>query len=201
MSAAKRPELVALLAEAVMQMCVGEIRQQAMRYRYRIAVDEYMRRIELKTARLMALCCTTGAILGGLDETGESALATYGLALGLAFQIADDVLDYIGEPGDVGKPVGGDLIEGHSTLPLLLALDVPATAERISRVLQDGAPVQQAQLPVVLAAVRDDGAPERALEQARSHAAEARAALHRFPDSPARQALTELTEYVVARDV
>jgi len=110
-------EVVAILARTVMAICAGEIGQQTIRYRYSTGVDEYMSRIEAKTAMLLAACCEIGALIGGLEGAGREALRKYGRSLGLAFQIADDVLDYVGSEGEVGKPTGHDIAEGFATLP------------------------------------------------------------------------------------
>ena len=198
-SRARGAELVPLLAETVMQMCVGELRQQAMQRRYRIELDEYTRRIELKTARLFAYSCIAGAVLGGLDEQGESALASYGLALGLAFQVADDVLDYAASEAETGKPVAHDLLEGNSTLPLLLALADPRFAEQLRELVVEGSSPTVEQVAAVVEIVRASEAITQARAVARRHADDARAALRRFPDSPPRQALAELCDYVVLR--
>ena len=115
------PEVVAILAKAVMEICTGEVRQQSIRYRFSTDVEEYMRRIEAKTATLLAACCDIGALLGGLETDKREALRNYGRSLGMAFQIADDVLDYTGTEGEVGKPIGHDIVEGFATLPLMLA--------------------------------------------------------------------------------
>ena len=84
------PKVVGILARAVMEICAGEVRQQEIRYRYSTDVDEYMRRIEAKTATLLAACCDIGAVLAGLQQEQRAALHEYGRLLGLAFQIADD---------------------------------------------------------------------------------------------------------------
>ena len=113
------PEAVAILARAVMDICAGEVRQQAIRHRYDTDTDEYMRRIEAKTATLLAACCDVGALLGGLAADKRAAIRAYGRLLGLAFQIADDVLDYEGSEDEIGKPTGHDIAEGFATLPVL----------------------------------------------------------------------------------
>jgi octaprenyl-diphosphate synthase len=118
-------------------------------------------------------------------------LRTYGLELGLAFQIADDVLDYTAESADVGKPVGHDLLEGHATLPLLLA--------GLSDELPSGRALGEARVAEVVAAVRGSKGPERALEEARDHAEKARHSLDKLPAGPARDSLAALTAYVVER--
>ena len=101
-------EVVGILARTVMEICAGEVRQQAIRYRYSTGVEEYMPRIEAKTATLLAGCCDIGAVLARLPAFQRSALHEYGRRLGLAFQIADDVLDYLGSEQEIGKPIGQD---------------------------------------------------------------------------------------------
>jgi len=184
-------EVVGILARAVMEICAGEVRQQAIRYHYTTVVDEYMDRIEAKTAALLAACCDIGAVLAGLPSDQRAALHQYGRMLGLAFQIADDVLDYTAGEAELGKPVGHDLLEGHATLPLLLA--------DLSDELPDGIPLPAARVAEVVAAVRASGGPERALAEARKHAESARGHLAGLPAGSARDSLERLTNYVVER--
>jgi len=183
------PEVVAILAKAVMEICAGEVRQQSIRYRYSTGVDEYMRRIESKTATLLAACCDIGALLGGLDDEKRAALRSYGRLLGLAFQIADDVLDYVGTEGEVGKPIGHDILEGFATLPLMLA----------SVDLEDSRRLSEDEAHSVVEAVRRSGGPERALDQARDHANAARDRLKAIDAGEAASALAALAGYVVTR--
>jgi len=185
------PEVVAILARTVMTICAGEVRQQTIRYRFSTDVDEYMRRIESKTARLVAACCDIGALLGGLEGEQRAALRTYGRELGLAFQIADDVLDYLGTEGEVGKPIGHDIAEGFATLPLMLS----------SIKIEDGRRLDEAEARHVADAVRKSDGPQRALDQAREHANVARAQLSKLDHSEAVSALASLTEYVVSRNL
>jgi heptaprenyl diphosphate synthase len=184
-------EVVAILARAVMEICAGEVRQQSIRYRYSTDETEYMDRIEAKTAALLVACCDIGALLGGLDEIERGALREYGRALGFAFQIADDVLDYTGTEGEVGKPIGHDLREGFATLPLLLA----------SVKLDDDRRLDEDDARRVIDEVRKSGGPEKALEQARKHANAARQHLKPIRRSEATSALESLTEYVVSRNL
>ena len=132
--APSRTEVVAILARAVMEICAGEVRQQAIRYRYSTDVDEYMRRIEAKTATLLAACCDIGALARRHStESGARRCSAYGRMLGLAFQIADDVLDYEGSEGEIGKPIGQDIAEGFATLPLMLAMEDASVAEQLEK--------------------------------------------------------------------
>ncbi|HEV2967995.1 MAG TPA: polyprenyl synthetase family protein [Candidatus Dormibacteraeota bacterium] len=192
-------EVVGILARAVMEICAGEVRQQAIRYRYSTGVDEYMQRIEAKTAALLAASCDIGASLAGVAPDLRSALHEYGRMLGLAFQIADDVLDYLGSEGEIGKPIGKDITEGFATLPLMLALEDASIASQLKSVLQDGRELSAQQAGAVVDVVRESGAPQRALERARQYASVASRQTDGITVPDVRDALAALTGYVVSR--
>ena len=183
------PEVVVILADAVMGICVGEVRQQAVRFHYDNNIGEYMRLIEAKTALLLAACCRIGALLGGLDAAQTTALTEYGRSLGLAFQIADDVLDYTGTEEEVGKPTGHDVAEGFATLPLMLA----------SVKVEDNRRLDASEAKRIVDEVRKSKGPQMALDQARHHADSARETLRELPPSDATSALASLADYVVSR--
>lgn len=183
------PEVVEILAKAVMEICAGEVRQQSIRYRYSTDVDEYMARIEAKTAALLSACCDIGALLGGLEAEQRAALRAYGRSLGLAFQIADDVLDYTSTAGEVGKPIGHDILEGFATLPLMLS----------SIKIDDDRRLDEREARSVVDAVRSSTGPKLALERARHHAKAALDQLSSLPPGEARDALAALADYVVSR--
>ena len=193
------PEVVGILARAVMEICAGEVRQQAIRYRYSTDMSEYMGRIRSKTATLLAACCDVGALLAGVSSTQRKALEKYGLLLGLAFQIADDILDYTGSEGEIGKPIGHDIAEGFATLPLMLAMEDASRARRLKTVLQDGRKLSATEARHVVDEVRAGGGAERAIDAAREYASTARAELDAIPAGEARSALAALTDYVVSR--
>lgn len=182
-------EVVEILARTVMAICAGEVRQQSIRYRYSTDVSEYMQRIEAKTAMLLAASCEIGAVLAGLDDWARQVLRAYGRALGLAFQIADDVLDYTATEGEVGKPIGHDIVDGFATLPLMLSGiaiddDRRLDADEARRVVDD---------------VRHSKGPQLALDQARHHADAAREEVRTLGKSEATSALASLADYVVSR--
>ena len=193
------PEVVALLANAVMEICAGEVRQQAIRRRYSTDVAEYMRRIESKTATLLAACCEIGALLGGLPYGHREALREYGRLLGLAFQIADDVLDYTASEDEIGKPIGHDLVEGFATLPLMLARADDSTSRALAGKLVDGRELNKDEAREVARIVRASDGPERSLDRARELADEARAQLDALGDGDAVDAMNALATYVVSR--
>ncbi|MDQ6692538.1 MAG: polyprenyl synthetase family protein [Candidatus Dormibacteraeota bacterium] len=183
--------VVGEIARAVMRICSGELDQDSSRYRYGATLDEYIARIDAKTAALLVASCWVGGWLGGLGDAELTCLRDYGRELGLAFQIVDDVLDYTAASTDLGKPVAKDLAEGYATLPLLLT--------ELTEHLPDGRQLDQATVERVAAQVRAGGGAERALETARSHSHRAAAALANLPSGSAREALLELTEFVVER--
>ena len=193
------PRVVAILAHTVMDICAGEVSQQAVRYRYSTGVDEYMRRIDAKTATLLAACCDIGALLSGLPIAERDALRDYGRLLGLAFQIADDVLDYVGSEGEIGKPIGHDIEEGFATLPLMLAREDARVAAQLDRFLVDGQKLDAGAAHEVCNLVRESQGPRLALERARDQARAAHERLNGLPAGETSVALASLAGYVVSR--
>lgn len=190
------PEVVAILADAVMRICAGEVLQQAIRYRYSTDEDEYMRRIEAKTATLLAACCDIGALLSGWPEARRAEAREYGRLLGLAFQIADDVLDYVGSEDETGKPSGHDLVEGFATLPLMLAIRDDHVVTRARSLLVDGHRLTHDEAETVVGLVRDSDAPRQAIRRAEALASDAASRLEGIEGI---DALVALTNYVVSR--
>jgi geranylgeranyl pyrophosphate synthase len=195
-SATGRADVVAELAGAVMRMCEGELVALSDRWAYHRDWNSYWAHVVSKTGALMAAACRIGALLGGL-ATAVDAAGEYGMLLGKAFQVVDDVLDYTGESAEVGKPVGHDLFEGTVTFPLLVAFT--ARRDRLDALLTDGRAADEPTVAAVVEIVRESGAPEQALETARTEAAAAVEALASMPDSEARQTLENLATYVVER--
>ena len=161
--------------------------------------DGYMQWIHDKTATLLSASCDIGALLGRLKTKERSALHSYGVYLGLAFQIADDVLDYTGSEAEVGKPIGHDLLEGFATLPLMLAMEDDDFVKKSQGLLMDGRALTANEALRVASLVRDSDAPRRALERATALASQAREKLVDVERGPANDALAALTTYVVSR--
>jgi octaprenyl-diphosphate synthase len=159
----------------------------------------YGRVIERKTAVLFAAATRVGAILGGLPRAQEDALAAFGLDLGFAFQIADDVLDYVADPQTLGKNLGDDLAEGKATLPVIHAL-AHANDERRARIRAAIEAGDVSALPVIVEAIRAAGSVEYAHARAREYATRAEAALAALPPSPWRDALVSVARYAIDRD-
>jgi geranylgeranyl pyrophosphate synthase len=179
-----RAELVEIFAGAVQSLCLGEFEQSDRELMGKLTVDEYMLIIERKTAALVSVACRLAAMVAKLEEITVAALSEYGRLLGLAFQIADDCLDYDGDPAVTGKPSGGDIHEGTKTLPYLLVSDEV-------RFEGDGEMLRKR--------VIDLGGVVKAREQASRLAARAVEQLAALPDCPERTILKGLAEWSVSR--
>ena len=192
-------QVVDVLARSVMEICAGEVRQQGIRYRYSTTFDEYMTRIEAKTAALLGASCEIGALLGGLGVEATASMRRYGRLLGLAFQIADDVLDYTGTEAEVGKPTGHDIEEGFATLPVMLALEDAEAGPKLRALLKEGSRLDGTAARRVVTLVRESHATGACLARAAEIALKARDGLSVFHANPARRSLEALTFYVVTR--
>ena len=160
--------------------------------------EKYFRVVRYKTAKLFEAATRVGAILGGATSAEERALADYGMHLGTAFQLIDDVLDYSGDANETGKNLGDDLAEGKPTLPLIYAIRNGDDAER-SVVRKAIANADRSNMEAVIAAIRATGAIEYARAAAHREADTARAAIAALAESPHKEALLELTLFAVER--
>jgi geranylgeranyl pyrophosphate synthase len=186
--------LMGLLAETIQSLVQGELAQMGAAYRIEASAENYEMRIAAKSASLFVLAAEGGAIHSGASDEQACAFRDYAYNLGLAFQIADDVLDYTGSTEELGKPAGSDLANGVVTLPALYYLQaLPADAPE-RRAVEEGGDVVQ-----VVAAIRASDAPARALARAGELAQRAIEALDIFPSSPERQALVALALTTVSR--
>ena len=194
-------EIIRLLCDVTLKMIEGEIYQLTKQGDVDIVEDEHYEIIRRKTAYLFSGCAEIGGLLGGCTAEQAAALRDYGMELGLAFQIVDDLLDYTADQQALGKPIGGDLREGKVTLPVIYLLESgDAEADAIVRdTVRDRTidEVRWERLTTLLTATR---ATARASARAHEHAARAKAHLQIFPPSVERDALMALPDYVLARD-
>ena len=180
-----------VLADATNVIAEGEVLQLMNMHDPDLATDDYLRVIRYKTAKLFEASARLGAVIAGASAAVEESCAAFGRALGTAFQLIDDVLDYEGNSKELGKNVGDDLREGKPTLPLLIAMARSGEAERnmIRHAIEHGATTE---LPQILEIVRRTGALQATHDAAEAEADKARACLHDLPESVARKALLEL---------
>ena len=194
-----RLDAVAVLASAANEMSIGEMRQLTSYDALEFTESDYYRLIASKTASLMSAACEMGA-LAGVDEY-RKALAQFGHDLGMAFQIADDLLDYTGSEAVTGKPTGQDLRERKVTLPLVGALRNVSDVE--SREIRDFFTLVEAgdeDIDRVIEIVRDRGGLDYANERADQYAGRAWEALGGLPEDPAVEALSDAVTYAIGRD-
>ena len=187
-----------VLADATNVIAEGEVLQLLNMHDPDISVEDYLRVIRYKTAKLFEASARIGAVLAGSDSPLEEACAAYGQALGTAFQIVDDLLDYEGTTAALGKNVGDDLREGKPTLPLLAAMSrgTPEERELIRHAIQNG---EVERLDEIVAIVRRTGALDITREAARAEAERAREHISALPSSQFKDALLRLTVLAVDR--
>jgi octaprenyl-diphosphate synthase len=187
-----------ILADATNIIAEGEVLQLMNCHNADIDVPGYLQVIRFKTAKLFEAATRLGGVLGGVDGEVEDGLARYGMHLGTAFQLIDDVLDYSGEEAETGKHLGDDLAEGKSTLPLIHVMR-SGTSEQAACVRHAIESGGRDDFPNVLAAVRTSGALDVARDHARSEVHLATAALAPLPPSIFKDSLLELADFAVAR--
>jgi octaprenyl-diphosphate synthase len=191
------PEVLMFITRVTSNMCEGEM-FQIEKAGELLTESDYERIVKGKTAYLFSACCGLGAVLADAGERKLEALSRFGLAFGMAFQITDDVLDYVAEDDHFGKTVGTDIGGGKQTLPLIHALASAENGQRERMLASLGSPERVGEL---IAMVRDAGGIDYALTRARHHALEGRALLDDagFAPTPALERLRELADFIVAR--
>jgi octaprenyl-diphosphate synthase len=194
-----RVAVMRILADTTNAIAEGEVLQ--LLHVHNPDTDEaaYLRVIERKTAVLFAAATRLGAVLSDATLAIEKSMADYGLALGFAFQIADDVLDYTADADALGKNLGDDLAEGKATLPLIHAMQHgdAATRSRIRAAIEQG---DTSAMPEIVAAIRACGSLAYSERRAREYAEAAISALASLPDNDHVAALRALARYAVDRD-
>jgi octaprenyl-diphosphate synthase len=190
MVSVNRMRVLEVLADATNVIAEGEVLQLMNMHDPDISVEDYLRVIRYKTAKLFEASARLGAVLAEAPHDVEEACADYGRSLGTAFQLVDDLLDYEGSTTQLGKNVGDDLREGKPTLPLLVAMSRGSSAERelIRHAIEHG---EVAKLAEIVEIVRHTGAIEATREAARAQAQKARESLRLIPESASREALLE----------
>jgi octaprenyl-diphosphate synthase len=192
--------IIRLISESVVEMAEGEVREVEVRTDFDLTEAEHLRILTMKTAAFIEASCRAGARAGGANQEQEDALGTYGRSIGLAFQIADDLLDFRGIQAKTGKPWATDFREGCATLPLI-ALRESLTEEEtlfVRRKFGDGAPDDE--LAMICQWMEARGAFSYAEEKAKAYVAEALQSLEILPESPYRSLLEMVSAYVVTRE-
>jgi octaprenyl-diphosphate synthase len=191
-------QVMDVLSDATNQIAEGEVEQLLNMHDPEVSQARYFRVIEKKTAQLFEAACQLGAVIAGRADL-ERDLAHYGLELGAAFQVMDDVLDYTSDAATMGKNSGDDLAEGKPTLPLILCRERLDAEQReaIDEAIRAG---DLSKLAWILQAINDTGALSAAIKMAQLRSSAAMAALDHVTESPWKSALLTLAEYSVNRE-
>jgi octaprenyl-diphosphate synthase len=189
-----------ILTAVTRKMTEGELLQLTLLGRTDVSESDYLDVLERKTAYLFSACCEVGAIMGNANEAERLALSRYGLNLGTAFQLTDDLLDFTASDDALGKAAGVDLLAGKVTLPLIYLLDSDESArEKVECVIADGT-YDRVSRSELLNAVQRVGGLERARARADEFAEAARSALDVLPNSEYCEALKSIPTYVLERE-
>ncbi len=186
-----------LFAQTLATISSGELRQSFDAFRLEQTREQYLERIIGKTASLFVLSTESGAVLSQAPESAVAILKEYGHNLGIAFQIVDDVLDFIGNEEDLGKPVGSDLVQGTLTLPAMLLLERYPEDNPVKRFFQD--PASMKDLRQAVEWVGNSSVVEECYDIAEGYSAAACRKLDQLPDNTSHQALLALAAYVIKR--
>lgn len=180
-----------VIARAARDVCSGEIMQTQRRFDLHLAINDYLRIVEMKTGSLFAAAAELGAVLNGADQETVSALQSFGRKIGAAYQIYDDCLDIAGNEADIGKTLGTDLRKGKMTLPVLMLLRSAPSEEREQYceliLAEDAAPITK-----LLKIDAANGALRASLDAGEESVRDAQAELHVLPSNPHTDSLFQL---------
>jgi heptaprenyl diphosphate synthase len=185
-----------ILSKTIVEVSLGEIEQIKDKYDFDQNLRVYLRRIKRKTALLIAASCQLGAIAGGVPESIHKKLFLFGYYVGMSFQITDDILDFTSTEEELGKPVGGDLIQGNITLPVLYAMENPELKKKISKVTSD---TPQAEMAEIIHVISSSNAIERSIQVSDMYLEKGFSILNQLPKNRARSALSNIAKYIGKR--
>ncbi|WP_163654207.1 heptaprenyl diphosphate synthase component II [Listeria sp. PSOL-1] len=184
-----------MLSKVTVELAIGEIEQIKDKYNFEQSVKTYLRRIKRKTALLIAASCGLGGIIGQLPNRFDEKLYLFGYYVGMAFQISDDILDFVGSEKAIGKPAGEDLRQGNVTLPVFFAMKDPLLAKRIACVTSE---TNSDEMKRIIQAIIDSGAIKKAEEVATAYSNKALQILNELPQTkelkPLRQVVSALNK-------
>ena len=200
------PRVIQIFSDTLQIIVNGELRQLWSRCNFHQTQEEYYRRIDAKTASLFSAAAESAGVLAVLDEENVQRLRSYGHNLGMAFQIVDDILDFTGDQGSLGKPAGSDLLQGTLTLPFFHYLQTLPEPERLLEQLETGYEdatgdydAWRDRVAQIAADMKTSTAIEAARQEAIAFLDRAKDSLSAFPQSPYRAGLLDLCDFVVQR--
>lgn len=191
-------ESMRLLVEAISEMCHGEIIQASNRFNINQTVEDYYSKIYKKTGILISACCQVGSMAGGANEEQIKILREYGINIGYAFQIVDDILDFTGNEKTMGKPVGSDLKNGNITLPILKLMEQKEYKKWLQQVFKNKE-ISIEDYQEIIRVLKDSYAIEESYKEAENCIRKAKNALRKIEDSHYKGILLGLADKVIER--
>jgi octaprenyl-diphosphate synthase len=188
---------VKLFAQTLRTISTGELSQIFSAFSLEQTYEQYIQRISYKTAALFSLATESGSVLSQAPEESITVLKDYGHNIGIAFQIVDDILDFIGTEEELGKPVGSDLAQGTLTLPAMLLLERYPEDNPVKKLFQN--PDEHENVKLAVEVIRNSSISEECYAIASDYCTKACHSLDLLPDSPSRQTLIELANFVINR--
>ncbi|TKC19719.1 heptaprenyl diphosphate synthase component II [Robertmurraya kyonggiensis] len=185
-----------ILANTIVELSIGEIEQIKDKYRFEQNFRDYLLRIKRKTALLIAASCQLGAVAAGVDESLHRKLYRFGYFVGMSFQITDDILDFTGTEKELGKPAGGDLLQGNITLPVLFAMEDEKLRSEIVKVHED---MTQDEINSIISLIKKSNAIERSIEISNRYLDKALEVLEDMPNNRAKRTLQDIALYIGKR--
>ncbi len=198
----RNQEIMDVLSEATTIMSEGEVMQLSHIGNLDISEDDYLQVITNKTAMLIAASCKLGAIIAGADPSVKDAMASFGMNIGIAFQLIDDALDYSAQEWKLGKEVGKDLQEGKVTLPLIHVLR-NASGEEAARIrgIFEKAEIDSDDLEYLFQSIDRHKAIDYTMDRTQVYVQNAKSALDCFPSSSAKDALLAVSDFIYNREL
>ncbi|UOY93472.1 heptaprenyl diphosphate synthase component II [Ectobacillus sp. JY-23] len=190
------PEIHKVLSHTMVELCKGEIEQIRDKYNFNQNLRTYLRRIKRKTALLIASSCQLGAVAAGADEQTSKRLFWFGYFVGMSYQIIDDILDFMSNEEELGKPAGEDLRQGNITLPVLYAMETPAIKRKLETV---HAGMDRADMQYMIHLIKDGDAIERSFELSERYLQKALKIIQSLPKSQAKSAMQSIAKYIGKR--
>lgn len=193
-------DILTIINKTAVRMTEGQVRELVCTGKWDIKEEEYLKIITLKTAELLSVSCEAGAVVSEADKKSVEALKKFGLNMGIAFQMVDDLLDYSLSEEEFGKPVGKDFREGKITLPLIYTIPDMKKSEskRFEALLKNGSDKEE-DYDALVNVVRESGNIEKTKERARKYVEKAAGYLKDFPASSHRDNLLALNDYMLER--
>ncbi|MGX6442572.1 heptaprenyl diphosphate synthase component II [Neobacillus sp. K501] len=196
MTEINKPLAHKILANTIVEVTVGEIQQIKDKYRFNQNLRDYLRRIKRKTALLISASCQLGAIAADVEESIHKKLYLFGYYVGMSYQITDDILDFTSTEEKLGKPAGGDLLQGNITAPVLYAMENPKIRFEIEKVHEN---LEPAEIQTIITQIKKSGAIEKSHALSDMYLDKALDILEQLPANRAKKTLRDIAKFIGRR--